>query len=126
MPKIYLRAGATNPKNVRLRDPAVGDGGGGPVTGIASITFDAMTVAGLGVVAVKGVLSTTFGDMSVAGLGTVAVKGTLATTFDVMTVAGLGRVAVVGTLSTTFDDMTLSGTGLNGAATSTQKFMLFF
>lgn len=58
---------------LRVRVPAIGDGGGGAVTGVGNITLGALTVAGSGTVAggpITGVGNITFGALTIAGSGT--------------------------------------------------------
>lgn len=86
-------------------------------TGDASITFGAMTVAGVGAVVdpATGGASITFGALTVAGAGSVVdpTTGDASLTFDPMTAAGAGTVLdpVTGDAGITFDPMTVLGDG---------------
>lgn len=74
---------------------------GGTVTGTASITEAADTVASAGAVAVTGASAVTEGADTASGSGAVAVSGSSAITEGADTAASAGSVAVVGSSSIT-------------------------
>jgi hypothetical protein len=96
---------------------------GGGITGSASITLGALTVAGAGTLGpepITGTGSITLGALTVAGAGTVAggaITGTGSITLGALTIAGVGTVAggpVTGTGSITLGALTVAGIGTLG------------
>ena len=96
---------------------------GGGITGSASITLGALTVAGTGTLGpdpITGTGSITLGALTVAGAGTVAggaITGTGNVTLGALTIAGVGTVAggpVTGTGSITLGALTVAGIGTLG------------
>ena len=104
-------------------DELIPEPAGGGITGSASITLGALTVAGAGTLGpepINGTGSITLGALTVAGAGTVAggaITGTGSITLGALTIAGVGTVAggpVTGTGSITLGALTVAGSGTVG------------
>jgi hypothetical protein len=96
--------------------PWVEAGGGGGVTGDASVTLGALTAAGAGTVAVAGAGAATLGSLTATGAGIVAITGASAPSVGALAVAGAGTVAIAGAASVTLGAVTVSSAGTIGAA----------
>lgn len=118
-------------------------GGGGGVSGSASITLDALTcsatatlaIAGTatntlaaltlsaaGTLALQATASITLGSLSLSSTGSLAVAGAASVTLAALTLTGAGTLAIAGSAGITLGDLTLAGTGtiaIAGAASVT-------
>jgi hypothetical protein len=87
-------------------------GGGGTVTGTASITLGAATVSSAGSIAAVGTASITLGALTGASAGTVAASGTASITLGSLSLSSVGYVVNSGAASITLGTLTSSATGL--------------
>jgi hypothetical protein len=117
--ELYLQCSLGFPNLLRRQSTArwlVGSGGGGGVTGAASITLDAVTASGSAQVAVSGSVAVTLGTLTATATGTVAVGSTAAVTLDDLTASGVASVTVDATSAVTLDDLTETATGTVAAS----------
>lgn len=81
------------------------------ITGTASITLGALTVASTGTLAIKGTSAVTLGALTVASTGTLPIVGSAAVTLGALTVSSASRLAIAGAASITLGPLTAAATG---------------
>jgi hypothetical protein len=123
MTDIFLYAGEANPNDIRLRDPTVAGGGGGPatITGTLAATEASDTAAFAGLIAHTGTLAASEASDTVAFVGTVAHTGALSVTEASDTASLAGSIAHTGTMAATEaeDAFAASGTVTGSGVTIT-------
>lgn len=96
----------------------VAAGGGGGVSGSASITLGGATASGAGSLAIAGAASSTLGAVSLSSAAALAIGGAASATLGGVSSSSTGALSIAGALSASLGVVTLSAAGgaINGGA----------